>query len=87
MFLTPTFGGAIGSADGGSGDGDSEPHILLREGDTGALAVFPPLVLVQPLVKDLDHSILLQDLGIESTDPNDEKKNTAKPSKHCRIHE
>ena len=70
MLLTSTPCVAQGGVDGGGGGGGSErcPHCI-QEVWTGAVLVLPPLVLVQPLVEDLDHSVLLQDLSVKSTDP------------------
>lgn len=71
MLLTSTPCGALDGADGGSGGGGSErcPR-RSQEIRAGALLVLPPLVLVQPLVEDLDHSVLLQDLSVKSADPD-----------------
>lgn len=68
MLLTSTLCGAAGSADGGSGGSRSERCI--QEVCTGTLLVLPPLVLVQPLVQDLDYGVLFQDLSVKSTDPD-----------------
>lgn len=74
MLLTSTLCGARG-ADGGSGGGGSErcPRCI-QEVCTGTLLVLPPLVLVQPLVEDLDHSILFQDLSVKSTYPENRRE-------------
>lgn len=75
MLLASTVCGALGGADGRSGGGRLEScRRCIQEVCTGTLLVLTPLVLVQPLVEDLDHSIFFQDLSIQSTDPGTKPK-------------
>lgn len=75
VLLTSTFCGAGGGADGGSGGGGSERRRRhVQEVRAGALLILSPLVMVQPLVQDLDHSVLFQDLSVKSTDPDAKQK-------------
>lgn len=68
--LTSTLCGGDGGTDGGSGgSGPQRCSCFIKEVCTGTCLVLLPLVLVQPLVQDLDHSVLFQDLSIKSTDP------------------
>lgn len=70
MLLTSALCGAVGGADGGSGgSGLQGCRRFIQEVCAGTLLIPPPLVLVQPLVQDLDHSVLFQDLSVKSTDP------------------
>ena len=75
MLLTSTLCGAGGGADGGSGGGGSERRRRhVQEVRAGALLVLPPVVVVQPLVQDLDHRVFFQDLGVKRTDPDAKQK-------------
>lgn len=75
VLLTSTLCGAGGGADGGSGGGGSERRRRhVQEIRARALLVLPPLVVVQPLVQDLDHCVFFQDLSVESTDPDAKQK-------------
>ena len=56
---------ALGGADGGDGPGETEPLSL-------QLALLPSGTLLE----DLDHGVLLQELGVKHTDP-EENTNTA----------
>lgn len=59
MSLTSTLCGAAGGADRrGGGSRSQRCSCFIQEVCTGTLLILPPLVLVQPLVQDLDHSIL-----------------------------
>lgn len=80
MLRTSGLCGAVGSADRGSGGGGSQRGgRCVQEVCAGAWLVLAPLVLVQPLVQDLDHSVLFQDLSVKSTDP-DPKQNMERMS-------
>lgn len=70
MLLTSTPCVAHGGADGWGGGGGSErcPRCI-QEVCAGTLLVLPSLVLMQPLVEDLDHSVLFQNLSVKSADP------------------
>lgn len=68
--LTSILCGGDGGTDGGSGgSGPQRCSCFIQEVCTGTCLILLPLVLVQPLVQDLDHSVLFQDLSIKSTDP------------------
>ena len=70
LLLTSTPCVALGGADGGGGGGGSERRPgRIQEVRAGTLLVLPPLVLMQPLVEDLDHGVLFQDLRVEGADP------------------
>lgn len=56
ILLTFTLCGVLDGADGRSGGRRSERSI--QEVRTRTLLLLPTLVLVKPLVEDLDHSIL-----------------------------
>lgn len=77
MLLTSALCGTLGGADGGSRGGGSErcPRCV-EEVCAGTLLVLAPLVLVQPLVEDLDHGILFQDLSVKSAYPDARQKKT-----------
>lgn len=61
LILTFVYAGALGRAGRSVRGGRQTRPILLH------------LFLVQMLVEDIEDSILLQDLGVESTDPIDRR--------------
>ena len=70
--LTSALGRTHSDAYSGRGGGGPKgrPYTApLREAVSGALPILPALVLMQPLTKDLDHCVFLQDLSVQSPDP------------------
>ena len=83
--FTCILAGELGSADGGGGGGGPQGGaILLGQVWAGAHALPPALVLEQTLVQDLDDGILLQDLDVQSPDPN-QQRNTVKRLDRYRL--